>query len=181
MTDIQIKYSKTRKFIKDGHIILFHGTGLLAKIIQNCDNSYYNHVGIVFEKLGALYIVDANANGVQCDRLSFRINKYRGGDFTIIKPLCSNELIETELSKLLKRSDEKWIKYDFINGLKELINRKFNTNFKIKLDESHEICSDFVSQYQLNLGLLNEDFKKVRISFPQDTIRYKTDLALIID
>lgn len=181
METIEKKYQRLRKYLEDGDIILFHGKGFVAKVIQNCDKAYYNHVGIVFEKLGALYIVDANANGVQCDRLSFRISKYKGGDFTIVKPLLESNVIKGELHNLLKRSDEKWIRYDFINGVKELINRKFKTNLKINFDETHDICSDFVSQYQVNLGLLNDDFKHVRISFPQDTIRYKTDNVLIID
>ncbi len=182
MENINQKYSRLRSMIKDGDIILFHGTGIVARTIQFCDKSYYNHIGIVFDKCGALYIVDANENGVQADRLSHRINKYRkGGDFTIVKPLVPNSEIQAALSKLLRRSDPQTIKYDFANGIKELFNRLFNINLKVDLDESHDICSDFVSEYQLNLGLLNEDFKKVRISFPEDTIRYKTDKVQIID
>jgi hypothetical protein len=182
MENILKKYDRLRHLIKDGDIILFHGTGFVARTIQKCDKSYYNHVGIVFEKCGALYIVDANANGVQCDRLSFRINKYRkGGDFTIIKPLNTNSQIQEELTKLLKRSDKKWIRYDFYNGIKELLNRRFGWNLKIQLDERHDICSDFVSSYQINLKLVNEDFLKLRIAFPEDTIRYKTDQVLVIN
>lgn len=175
------KYKRLRPLIKDGDLILFHGTGFIAKIIQSCDRSYYNHIGVVFEKCGALYILDANANGVQADRLSKRIEKYKDGNFTIIKPLKTNDEIQLELTKLLKRSDEKWIKYDFYNGIKELLNRKFNWNLKINFDENHDICSDFVSQYQYNLGLYNEHYKSIRICFPQDTIRYLTDQGLIIN
>lgn len=181
METVTEKYDRIRPLIKDGDLILFRGTGILAKIIQNCDKSYYNHIGIIIEKLGALYIIDANGNGVQADRLSYRVSKYKGGDFTIVHPLCDREDIDFELRRILKRSDEKTIKYDFWNGFKELMNRKFNSNFKVELDERHDICSDFVSEYQLNLGLLNKDFINVRISFPQDTIRYKTDLVEIIN
>lgn len=172
MENIFEKYTRIRPQIEDGDIILFHGNGIIARIIQNCDKSYYNHVGIVFEKLGTLYIMDANANGVECDRLSFRIGKYsNGGDFTIVKPLCEKALIEYNLKEILKRS-EKWIKYDFINGGKELLNRKFGWSLNVKLNNKRDICSDYVSQYQVNLGLLNEHFEKVRISFPQDTVKY---------
>lgn len=182
METIDKKYERLRPLIKDGDMILFHGTGIVARIIQNCDNSYYNHIGVVIEKCGALYIIDANEDGVQADRLSQRISKYRdGGDFTIVKPLATNAEIQIALRVLLKRSDEKTIKYDFMNGFKELLNRKFGWNLKVDLDESHDICSDFVSTYQYDLGMLNEDFKKVRIAFPEDIIRYKTDLVLVID
>ncbi len=181
METITNKYHRLRPQLKDGDIILFHGTGIIANIIQWCDSSYYNHVGVVFEKLGTLYIMDANANGVQCDRLSWRINKYsKGGDFTIVRPLNSKQEIEYELKHLLVRSSD-WIKYDFFNGFKELLNRKFNLSLQINYNDSRDICSDFVSQYQVNLGLLNNDFKKVRISFPEDTIRYATEKVLIIN
>jgi hypothetical protein len=181
MKNILDKYKRLRPQIKDGDIILFHGTGIIANIIQWCDNSYYNHVGVVFEKLGTLYIMDANANGVQCDRLSWRINKYRkGGDFTIVRPLNSKLEIEYELKNLLVRS-ENWIKYDFFNGFKELLNSKFNLSLLINFNDKREICTDFLSQYQSNLGLLNDNFKKVRISFPQDTLRYSTEKVLIIN
>lgn len=178
---IDQKYARLRPKIEDGDIILFHGTGIIARIIQWADNSYYNHIGIVFKKLSALYIVDSNESGVQADRLSMRINKYKNGDFTLVKALKPDKEIQYELYQLLKRSDEKWIRYDFYNGIKELINRAFGWKLKITLDENRDICSDFVSDYQIKLGLLNEDFKKVNIAFPQDTIRYKTNFVLVIN
>jgi len=182
METITEKYSRVRQYIKDGDIVLFHGRGLVASIIQNCDSSYFNHVGVVFEKLGALYIVDANENGVQADRLSFRIKKYSpNGDFTILKPTATNEEIQKSLTKILKRSDEKTIKYDFWNGFKELMNRRFDWNLKVDLDESHDICSDYVSTYQVELKMVSDEFLKLRIAFPQDSIRYMTDNVIIIN
>lgn len=59
MENINDKYKRVRQYIKDGDIVLFHGTSIVSRMIQNCDSSYFNHVGVVFEKLGALYIVDA--------------------------------------------------------------------------------------------------------------------------
>jgi len=182
MSSIYQKYKKLRSLLTDGDLILFHGTGFIARTIQFCDKSHYNHIGIVFKKLGALYIVDANADGVQADRLSRRINKYRrGGDFTIVKPLRTSQEIETALTKLLTRSDEKTIKYDFANGIKELLNRKFGWSLVVEADESHDICSDFVSQYQIDLNIVVEEFKHLRIAFPEDTIRYKNDFVLVIN
>lgn len=182
MENINDKYARVRKYIKDGDIILFHGTGIVANVIQNCDNSYFNHIGIIFEKCGALYIVDANENGVQADRLSFRIKKYSPkGDFIILKPTATNEQIQEALTKILKRSDEKTIKYDFWNGFKELMNRKFGCSLKVDLDESHDICSDYVSTYQVELKMVTDDFFKVRIAFPQDSFRYMSENVIVID
>ena len=59
-------------------------------------------------------ICDANSDGVQWDRLSWRIKKYsRGGDFTIIRSFENSAEVERQLRFLLKQSGEKWIKYDF--------------------------------------------------------------------
>lgn len=67
------------------------------------------------------------------------------------------------------------------NGIKELLNRAFKWKLKVEADESHDICSDFVSQYQIDLNTVTEDFKQLRIAFPEDTIRYKNDFVLVIN
>jgi len=182
MEDINQKYRRLRSLINDGDLILFHGTGIVARTIQAADSSYYNHIGVVFKKCGALYIVDANEDGVQADRLSRRIHKYRkGGDFTIVKPLRTSQEIETALTRLLTRSDEKTIKYDFANGFKELLNRRFGWSLVLSADDNRDICSDFVSQYQIDLDIVVEEFKHLRIAFPEDTIRYKNDYVLVVN
>lgn len=167
------KYNMFRGLLKDGDLVLFHGKGIIANIIQHCDNAYYNHIGVIIEKHGALFIVDSNEKGVQADRLSWRINKYRkGGDFTIIRPLIGIEFINSEMNRLLHRSDDKWIRYDFFNGIKELLNRRFGFKLKVNLNEDRDICSDFVSRYACNLDLVNQKFKDKSIVFPEDYIRY---------
>lgn len=182
MENINDKYARLRRYISDGDIILFHGTSIISKLIQNCDKSYYNHIGVAIEKHGALFIQDANENGVHPARLSYRINKYApNGDFTILKPTATREEINTAMAVLLKRPDSKTIKYDFWNGFKELMNRKFGWKLRIDLDESHDICSDFVSTYQVALKMVNEDFLKLRIGFPQDSIRYATENIITIN
>lgn len=180
--DIEEKYNKLRPLIKDGDIIIFHGTGLMAKLIQFCDKSWANHTGIIFKSHGALFIEDSNANGVQSDRLSWRIKKYKGGDFKIIRPNIDRQLIIDELSNLLMRGDSKWIQYDFVNGTKELLNRKFRTKFKIKLHEDYSICSAYDANYAINLGIVTKDFIKLAIVFPQDFLRYLNyEKAFIIE
>lgn len=166
------KYELLRPCISDGDLILFRGTRLIAKIIQFSDESYFNHIGIVFKRHGALFIVDANGNGVQADRLSYRIKKYKNGDFLIIKPKVSKVLQELEMQNLLMRSDPETIKYDFKNGIIELINRVFNFDFRIKQNDSRDICSDFVSRYAINLEIMYSEFNDLQIPLPQDYLRY---------
>lgn len=170
---IQEKYKLNRPILKDGDVIFFSGIGIVARIIRWCDNSKYSHIGIIVEKHGALFIVDANASGVQADRLSWRIKKYdAGADFTVVRSLESQVKIDSEMYHLLRRSDEKWIKYDFKNGIKELCNRKFGTHFKIYLNDERDICSDFISQYQIYLEMVTDVFKDKTIVFPEDGLRY---------
>ncbi len=179
MLEIENKYQKLRSQIKHGDIILFRGTKALARLIQWCDKSYYNHVGIVIKVYDSLYIVDANGNGVQIDRLSKRISSYNGGDFSIVQPNADANLRDIYLSKLLKRSNDTLIRYDFLNGTKELANRAFGFKLKVKFNNNRDICSDFVSEYEIGIGMLNDYFKYVRISFPQDTIRYLQNAKIL--
>lgn len=170
MISIKEKYQLLRPSIKDGDLILFHGVGFVAKIIQHCDKAYWNHIGVVTERHGALFIVDSTGKGVQADRLSYRIEKYR--DFIILKPKVNRELIDMEMKRLLMRSDPETIRYDFNNGIKELFNRKFRPSFKIKPNEKQDICSDFVSRYAVNLDLVYSEFKSLRVPFPEDYLRH---------
>jgi len=169
---IQEKYNNLRPLIKDGDIIIFHGRGILAKLIQYCDKSWANHTGIIFKSHGALFIEDSNANGVQSDRLSWRIKGYKGGDFKILRPTADKDLIKEQLAKLLSRGDNQWIKYDFINGTKELINRLCKTKLKIRLRGDTSICSALDAEYAITLGMVTEEFNNLSIAFPQDYLRY---------
>lgn len=175
------KYEQLRPQISDGDLILFHGTGIMARIIQNCDKAYYNHIGVVIEKHGALFIVDANANGVQADRLSYRINKYKnGGDFCILKPNVGLILKDKAMDKLLMRSNNKTIHYDFKNGFKELLNRKFGWNLTIKMRSEHFICSSNDAEYAIDLKMA--DFSGLRIAYPEDYIRCRNyDNSILIN
>jgi len=182
METIQQQYDRVRNQIKHGDLILFHGTSLLAKIIQNCDKAFYNHIGVVIEIEGALFIVDSNASGVQADRLSWRIKKYTSKSrFVIIRSVVSDATKLFYLKQLLKRSDDKWIKYDFSNGTKELLNRKFNFDLKIKDNETKDICSDYVSRYAQKIEVVYENFNKIPIAFPQDYMRFRNlDKTILI-
>ena len=115
LENINQKYERLRPHICNGDLILYRGSKVLANIIQWCDRSYYNHIGVIVKKYDALYIVDANNNGVQIDRLSLRINSYKGGDFCIVKPDATLAEIDTAMAKKpadldkLLRGNEVWM------------------------------------------------------------------------
>lgn len=177
MLTIQQKYFNHRPKLQDGDLILFRGTKILAKIIQHCDRdqvtkepAYFNHIGIVLKTHDAFFIVDSQASGVVADRLSKRIEDYENGDFCVIQSTILSGKT-TELDALLKRQDINEVLYDYGNGFKELLNRRFGWNLKIKPTDKKDICSDFVYTYALKKGMILP-FQN-RVAFPMDYIRHR--------
>src|ERR1035437_932212 len=169
MESIQDKYQRIRPEITDACMFLMSRNRPVSKIIRWSDNADFSHIGLIFEKVGRFLIIDSNSNGVHPELLSVRIDEC--DNFLIIKPLCSIDIINDELCKSFTRASL-GIKYDFKNGLKELVNRKFHTSFKIKSRDEHDICSDWVREQAIAQGMLTEEFKKVTLPFPQDYLRY---------
>lgn len=183
METIIEKYSRLRPLFKDGDLVLFRGTKLLAKIIQHSDRekdntpAYFNHIGIVLEAHRGLFILDSQSNGVEADRLSERMNDYKKGDFCIIQSI---DEINTDkaMEDLLRRQDMKDVLYDYGNGFKELLNRRFGWNLKIKAKEQKDICSDFVYKYALESNMI-KPFEN-RVAFPMDYIRHRNESKTIL-
>lgn len=173
------KYEKLRGSIKDGDIMIVHGTGIIASCIEWADSSWASHVLVIIEKHGALFCLDANANGVEADRLSYRIHSYNSGaDFVIIRAKKSREYIDNAMIKLLHYSDDKRIRYDFKNGIKEFCNRAFGWKLKLNLNDSHKICSDEHRKYSEELDMM--DFENIQLVYPQDYLRCKIDDNVIM-
>ena len=81
-------------FIKDsfknklqkGDIILYHGHHWLSEIIQNLDNSYYNHCAIYDEfKDGKHYIYEASNNGIKHRSLEESISDSKSSTIAIYR------------------------------------------------------------------------------------------------
>ena len=167
---IKEKYARLRPVMKQGDLIVFRGRKLLSKIIQESDSdAYYNHIGIIGEIGGALFIIDSNGNGVHPERLSERVLGY--SDFTIIRSDKKQKEINESLKNLLKKQDETEIKYDFVNGSKALFNRWFKLNFKTKKVYNRDICSMFVLPFALELEMVFPLTNMNNLFFPQDYIR----------
>lgn len=172
--DINEKYEKIRPLIKDGDFILFSGTGIVASIIREADDSKISHIGRVVELKGRFLIIDSNADGNHPEWLSTRIERYRDdSDFMIIRSTKSQEEIYKNVKDFIWRSDDERTMYDFKNGIKELINRKFGFKFKIKLDVKHNICSQSVRKDYEALEMGTTQFIELPIAFPEDYLRYR--------
>ena len=164
------KYARLRPEIHQGDLILFRGHKLLSKIIQESDSdAYYNHVGVVGNICGALFLIDSNGNGVHPERLSERIEGY--SDFTIVRSTKTQHLINKSLSKILKKQDSVKIKYDFINGAKAVLNRWFGFKLKTTKIYNRDICSMFVLPYAVDLEMIFVLEDMNNLFFPQDYVR----------
>lgn len=170
------KYELHRAELRDGDLMLFHGTHLLAKIIQSSDknengtNAYWNHIGIIFEKCGRLFIQDSNRPGVHPEILSERIKKYSSGDFCVLRPVAHGELIQAAMEHRFARAEE-GIKYDFMGGLRGLIYRRWNKDLKFLGTAKRDICSEYTAPYALELEMVMKEFAQIKFPFPQDYIR----------
>jgi hypothetical protein len=168
------KYQSIRHLVNHGDFILFSGTGIIASTIKEADDSKFSHIGLVIEVCGRFLIIDSNAKGNHPAWLSSRVEGYNSdSDFCILRSTESKENIEVAMNNFMIQSDDERTKYDFINGIKELLNRWFGFNFKIKLDKKHNICSQSVRRASENLNMMYKAFYDKVIVFPQDYIRYR--------
>lgn len=168
------KYKKNRHLIQHGDFILFSGTGIVASVIKEADDSKMSHIGLVIEVCGRFLIIDSNARGNHPEWLSSRVESYNpDSDFCILRSLKNKTDIDKAMNNFMIQSDDERTKYDFKNGIKELLNRQFGFNFKIKLDNKHHICSESVRKASEELQMMYKAFSDKPIVFPQDYIRYR--------
>jgi hypothetical protein len=185
MEKILDKYTRLRARIKHGDTMLVHGEKAISKIIQEFDNNaYWNHILIIMEVSGVLFCVDSNAPGVHPERLSVRIKDYserEGSNFTIRRSFKSEVEIDTAFFNVMQRVETAGeIKYDFKNGIKSMLNRRFNIfNFKIKPNNTHDICSMFVYPYELELEMIRITPIERSLVFPSDFENYELKVKYI--
>ncbi len=180
--NIQDKYKQYRPVASNGDIVVWHGTGFMAKAEQYFTRGYYNHVGIVYESLGRLFTIDANAPGVHPAFLSDRISVYN--DFAIIRLNRSPESILTALQTVMdKAATAKGVKYNFLRLLRIAINDTFHVDPKWLDQKNRDICSQFVQLYTTALGMGCFSIEKLPLIVPQDFVRclYPLDGQVLFD
>ena len=184
MKPIQEKFNNYKLQAQNGDIILFRGTGIIAKLIQYFDKAYFNHIGIVYCPTGdnnQLMILDENGNGAHPDYLELRIEGYE--DFGIIRPVYSKSLMHNITSKdinnaltYLFNTSQFGIKYNFGRLLEIAIFRKTGKQFKF-LDNPHrDICSEFVQLYTSELDILCFNNSLFQLITPMDFYRSMSNI-----
>lgn len=165
------KYNANRQFLKNGDIILFRGDDTIDHLIQLFDESYFNHIGIVWKCDDRFLICDATAGrGINIDWLSTRMKQEV--DFCTLRVDKMQVFIDNGVSKALLLSDENWgYNYKFI--LQIAIKKLTGIDFKGLSNKNAMICSMFVKEYVQWLGI--EEYKTDNLCTPQDFIRKMTN------
>jgi hypothetical protein len=175
METVQEKYARIRNQIGNGYLINVRGSSALAKAIEWGDSkdgvsAYYSHSLMAFKYGNRLLCLQSMANGVVPAFLSTEI--FANVDFCIIKPLCSQDIIDAAVLKAFDLA-ETGIPYDYMMLPKVLEERKFG--IRISADKIGSICSVFA--YRNYGGLLplkcySEAVMNESFITPQDSLRY---------
>jgi hypothetical protein len=116
---------KTRDDFRPGDVLLFRHTGFLPKVIRffmklyskrkNVEQDiYYNHVAVIVNLWGELWVADAVEKGVQVeDSLDRYMDKSSVKHLTWVKPLSKEE--QEDFSKVAISYAMKVTRYDFLN------------------------------------------------------------------
>jgi len=187
METIQEKYERLRPQIGNGCLGVMSKNALISKVIlkhdRNPDRSKaeFSHVFSIFESdlngEKRLFVLDANPGGVKPAFLSDRIRDCN--NFLIIKPLCSQDVIEKALSTSFDRA-QTGIKYDYKNAIKEGLNRRYGFSLNIKKEANKDICSEWTETQAITQDMVTEPFKSLKLTFPQDYIRYNKESTTLI-
>lgn len=173
---IQDKYNGLRDKIKNGAILLVRGSSALSRTIQWADNAYFNHSALIFLAGERLMVLDANAQGVQPEFLSERINQYV--DFCILNPLVDEKTVNNAVNLAIDKDLQRRFKYDFKLLPKVLVAKKLNLPINHNLETNRSICSVFTGyHYGMLIGeynWVNESLKKDYFT-PQDHLRFISD------
>lgn len=162
-------YLEIRNDIKDGDIILWKGTGILARSIQYFDNAKYNHISVVKWVGKRLLNVDMWYQGIEINPLSRRMI-YDYKEFCIIRPKGNSaEEINIAIENILQKL-EALRKYDYFLLPRIAFYKKTGINL-IKLGRNDRyICSELIQTYTNDLRKTN--YKDIELITPQDFLRY---------
>src|SRR3972149_735231 len=75
----EIVYHAVRRYIKDGDVLLYKGTGFTSRLIRSVTQSEYSHTGIAVRWHNRLMVLEARRRpGIHVIPLSLSIARYKG-------------------------------------------------------------------------------------------------------
>jgi hypothetical protein len=165
------EYYNIRSEIKDGDLVLYRGSRLLAKSIQYFDDAYYNHIGIVKWIGNRLFTIDMWYEGIEILPLSRRIKGYK--DFCVVRPKDkSPQLIDVSIDSVFEKV-ERDTQYDYFLLPRIAFYKKTGIDLVGMGKKSRFTCSELAQYFTNNLEI--NCYKSINLITPQDFIRHKDD------
>lgn len=181
-TAVPKKYAEKRSIIKNGDIILYKGTSMLAKAIQYFDKAYYNHIGVVWKVEDPssneyrVITMDMWTKGLVVVPLSERMSGYM--DFCILRPNVKQDIIGPAIFEGLKLWEGK-VGYDYTLLLRVALIKKFGIDITSLGKKNRFICSEFAQAY---CKYLTPTYNNINLITPEDFRRYiDNNYELILD
>lgn len=161
------KYETVRNEIKDGDIILYRGSSLLARAIQYFDGAHYNHAGVAKWVGNRLFTIDMWNYGIEFTTVSRRMRYY--DEFCILRPkLKDGRDIDAALNYLMNKIDLN-TQYDYFLLPRIALYKKTGINLACLGENRRFICSELVQYYTNELKI--RCYSKIDLITPQDFIR----------
>jgi len=173
--EVPQKYLDNRDNIKNGDLILYTGTSMLAKAIMYFDRAFFNHIGVVWKvedpesKEYRILTLDMWTKGLVVVPLSERMSGYK--DFCILRPKVNQEVIESAIFEGLRLWEGK-VGYDYSLLLRVAAIKKFGIDITSLGRKNRFICSEFAQAY---CNKLVPTYKNINLITPEDFRRYIDD------
>lgn len=160
-------YYNIRKDLQDGDMILYRGSGLLAKSIQYFDSAFYNHIGVV-KKIGSrLFTVDMWTHGIEFIPLSRRMDGYKDFCVARIKGKSSSDFslaIDILIEKI-----ERDTNYDYFLLPRIALYKKTGIDLVGMGKRNRFICSELAQSFTNSLSV--KCYGDIELITPQDFLR----------
>ena len=140
-------YNEIENRIQSGDIILFSGQRLYQKIIQYISKSKWNHIGVIFESYGHLFLIEAVGSGVQIRRFKQACDGHRNS-IRIIRPQW--RYVNQNFDLIRNILDNIGNDYDFKGVLAFLI-RTIYPKFRWQ-NKTSQFCSELIAHALENVN-----------------------------
>ncbi|MFK8002891.1 MAG: YiiX/YebB-like N1pC/P60 family cysteine hydrolase [Polyangiales bacterium] len=137
-----VAHAQSEEDVRPGDVVFHRSRSAQSRVIQEVTGSPWTHVGVVFEREGALWVLEA-VQPVKWTRLGEWVRRGRGSELAIRRPRAalSGDALDT-----LRQSGERFL------------GRPYDARFE--WDERRIYCSELV-------WLMFEDALGLRLSEPQ--------------
>lgn len=165
------EYYNVRKELKDGDMPIYRGNGVMSKLIQTFDNSYYNHIGVVKKVGDRLFTVEMWNKGIHFIPLSRRMDSYEHFCIARVKNKTQEEF-SSALDTLIEKI-ERDVQYDYFLLPRVAFYKKTGIDLVGLGSRTRNICSELAQTFTNSLKV--RCYEDTNLITPQDFLRKKDD------